>query len=155
MTKSSGSTVYELNNRPTIEIYRKYLGDEVANNPLKFGIEFPILFNEADVDVARAPVAFDKSSGSLTYAGDIPEGTTVKFGFANIPHIEQENQNDLIKEFKHYNEGVYIYSCAARRQALGTFLNKEISNLNKIAPTSGFITYGEFFHDQIHCNISF
>ena len=34
----------------------------------------------------------------------------------------------------------------------GNYLKNEIFNLNQIAPTSGFITYGEFFHDSKSCN---
>ena len=155
VTKSLGSKVYELNGEPALDIYRRYLGNEVASNPLEYAMEFPLLFSDIDIDIARAPVAFDEESGALTYAGDIPQGTKVKFGFANIQHIEQENQKELMQTYNYYNEAIYIYSCAARRQILGDFLNEEIEYLNNIAPSSGFITYGEFFHDQINCNNAF
>ena len=155
VTKSQGATVYEINHQPALEIYRKYLGEEVASNPLVYGIDFPLMFSGTTIDIARDVIAFDKENGALTYAGDIPEGTKVKFGFANIQHIEEANHKELQQTFKYYNEGVYIYSCAARRQILGDVLSTEISHLNHIAPTTGFITYGEFFHDSIRCANSF
>ncbi|WED23437.1 PAS domain S-box protein [Vibrio sp. JC009] len=153
ITKSEGNTVYEINGKPTLDIYEKYLGAEVASNPAVYGNSFPLLFTKTKVNIARGPVAADKTTGSVTYAGDVPQGTTVRFGFANAQQIEKENQKDLLQRYEFYNEAAYIYSCAARRQIIGVSLNSEIRYLNKVAPTSGFITYGEYFHDKINvCN---
>ena len=152
VTKSVGDKVFELNGKPIIDIYRYYLGDDVADNLLTLGYEFPLIYNDNGVDIARALVAFDINDGSITFAGYIPQDTYVKFGYANIQHIEKSNREDLLKEFKFKNEGLYIYSCAARRRMLGGFLNEELSSLDNIAPTTGFITYGELFHDTNSCD---
>lgn len=151
VTKSNGTEVFEINGKSVFDIYKRYLGDEIAKNILKYGIEFPLIFKIGDIDVARAPIAFNPSSGSLTFAGEIPEGTHVRFGYADVEYIEDRNQDFLSQRFHHRQEGIYIYSCSARRQMLGTYLNHELADMNQIGTTSGFITYGEFFHDGLQC----
>lgn len=151
VSKSDGVKVYEINNRPIIDVYRYYLGDHVADDLLTLGIEFPLIFKSYGTEVARALVAFDKDEGSISFAGNIPTGVSVRFSYANIEHIENETKNLLLSDFTSKNEGIYIYSCASRRQVLDVFLNEELSNLNNIAPSTGFITYGEFFHDSRSC----
>jgi hypothetical protein len=124
VTRSEGIKVYEINNRPAVEIYRYYLGDDVADNLLTFGIEFPIIFQDNGVDVARALVGFDNEEGSISFAGNVPQGISVKFAYANVEHIEKQNREMLLNDFKYKNEAIYIYSCGARRQMLGAFLVK-------------------------------
>ncbi|MEJ2501676.1 MAG: FIST C-terminal domain-containing protein, partial [Campylobacterales bacterium] len=79
---------------------------------------------------------------------EVPEHAGVRFGYANIEHIEHLNKAMLSEEFTTAREGIYVYSCGSRRQMLGGFLNDELAYINQIAPTAGFITYGEFFHDM-------
>jgi PAS domain S-box-containing protein len=152
VTKSEASTVYEINGEKAVDIYEHYLGKDVSENILTFGIEFPIIFKSNGIDVARAAIAVDYENGSITFAGEIKQNTKIKFGFANVEHIETKNKEILKEEFTNKSEAIYIYSCSARRLMLGNYLKNEIFNLNQIAPTSGFITYGEFFHDSKSCN---
>jgi len=152
VTKSHEAEVLEIDHKSPIDIYTHYLGKDIADNILEYGIEFPLLFNIGDVEIARAPIAFNQEMGSVSFAGEIPQGTSVRFGHANIEHIEHQNKEILSREFEYKNEAIYIYSCGSRRQMLGTFLNEELEYINQIAPTSGFITYGEFFHDQQGCH---
>jgi len=152
VTKSKDSTVYEINNKKALDIYREYLGEEIASNMLTYGIEFPLIYNQNETSIARAAVAVDETQGSITFAGDIDEGSKVKFGYANIDYITNQNKVDLQKQFNSTHEAIYIYSCGSRRQMLGSFLNDEIATINQIAPTTGFITYGEFFHNSNSCH---
>ncbi|HEX5330651.1 PAS domain S-box protein [Sulfuricurvum sp.] len=151
VTKASGNVVYEINHQSPLALYAHYLGDDVAENILKFWNEFGLIFKIGDIDVARAVVSFDKESGSITFAGGISEGTSVKFGYANIEHIEKLNHQILSRQFNHKKEAIYVYSCGARRQILGKYYKDELSILDQIAPTTGFMTYGEFFHDAHTC----
>ena len=151
VTKSSGSTVYEINGERVLDIYDHYLGSDISGNILEYGIEFPLIYEQGGVLVARAAVAVDVEAGSITFAGEIPEGVEVTFGYANVEHIERNNRVKLEETFRYRQEGIYIYSCGSRRQMLGSFLGDEIACINQVGPTSGFITYGEFFHDAASC----
>ncbi len=148
VTKSAGSKVFTINNKPVIEIYRHYLGHDIAEHFLELGSQFPLVFNVNGVDIARAIIATDSESGGVIFAGNIPEGTVVHFACANIEHIENENRKILENEYAFENEAAYIYSCASRRLLLGNYLNDELGYIHQIAPTCGFITYGEFYHSK-------
>lgn len=154
ITKANGNEVFEINEQRAIDVYRHYLGGEIAERFLEYGINFPLIYTRESVEIARALVGFDAKLGSITFAGEIPEGTEVRFGFANIEHIASLNREILSDSYPHAQEAIYVYSCGTRRQMLGTFLNDELSQINHIAPTSGFITYGEFFHDSSACQNS-
>ncbi|MEJ2501103.1 MAG: FIST N-terminal domain-containing protein, partial [Campylobacterales bacterium] len=57
VTKARGGEVFEIDGQNPVEVYRHYLGDDVADNILQYGIEFPIIFTSDGVDIARAAVA--------------------------------------------------------------------------------------------------
>lgn len=147
VTKAEGTRLYELDNKPVVDVYQHYLGKEIADDLLVEGIEFPLIYNNNGIDIARAPVAIHED-GSITLAGSFEEGTKVRFGYADVEQIDAFNKNEFIKIYPDKMEGIYIYSCVARRMNLGKYLDDEISIVQNIAPTSGFITYGEFFHDM-------
>ncbi|WP_373070049.1 PAS domain S-box protein [Sulfurimonas sp.] len=151
VTKSDGSRVYEINNKNISDIYEHYLGREIRDEILSKGIEFPLICEENGVEVARAPVGVN-DDGSIVFAGDLLDGTKVKFGYANIGFIEDYNHKNLLDEFEHKSEAVYIYTCAARRSMLDKYLDDEVSIINEVGPTSGFVTYGEYFHDAKSCS---
>ena len=144
VTKADKSTIYEINNQKAQDVYRTFLGDEVANSLPGSAVEFPLIFNEEDIDIARAPVAVGEN-GELIMAGHIKEGNTVKFGFGDVA----ENDANVVKTIKSFSqnpvESIFIYSCSARKYFLQGHLNSEFEMLQRIAPTSGFITYGEFY----------
>lgn len=150
VTKSENSTVYEINNQKVVDIYKHYLGDDISNELPASGVEFPLIFNEDGIDIARAPVALG-DDGSLIMAGHVKEGSSVKFGFGDI----FENDASIVKTISELSdnpvESIFIYSCSARKYFLGDNLNNEFEMLQTIAPTSGFITYGEFFNHN-KCN---
>ena len=146
VTKSDENIVYEINNQSAISIYKKYLGKEISDALPQSGIEFPLIFVEQGVNIARAPITLGKDD-SLVMAGYIKEGSEVKFGFANISYIENENLKSIHEKEHKTSEGMYIYSCSTRKKFLGEYLNDELSLLNNICPTSGFMTYGEFYYD--------
>nr|WP_321267946.1 PAS domain S-box protein [uncultured Sulfurimonas sp.] len=153
VTKSDGSRLYEIDNKNVLDTYEYYLGKEIRDNILQYSTEFPLIFKDNGIDVARAPIVVH-DDGSLTFAGELQEGTKIKFGYANIEYIDEFNQQKLLDEYKYKSEAIYVYSCSARRSMIGNYLNDEISIINSLAPTSGFITYGEFFHNSKSCSNS-
>ncbi len=150
ITKADKSIIYEINNQKAQDIYRHFLGDDVANNLPISGIEFPLIFNEDGINIARAPIAVGNNK-ELIMAGHIKEGISVKFGFGDI--IENEKSAiEIVENFsKNPVESIFIYSCSARKYFLKEHLKSEFIMLEKIAPTSGFITSGEFF-EKNRCN---
>jgi signal transduction histidine kinase len=144
VTKAVENVVYSIDNMTPTEIYKKYLGEEIESKLPATGIEFPLIINRKGNKIARAVVG-KNDDGSLVFAGNIKKGDKVYLGYGNIDHI-------LGNRFNLYDDlsttpiqSIFIYSCMARKRLLGDDILNEIIPLSKVAPTSGFFTYGEFF----------
>lgn len=152
VTKAIKNRVYEIEGMSAVDIYGKYFGYELANKLPKVGIEFPLIFEKDGVSVGRA-VLYKHNDGSLTFAGNIPVGTEVRFGVGNIEKILQNSNyhiDQMLTDLKYESEAVFIYSCMARRRFMNDNIIDELEILNKIGNVSGFFTYGEFFHSEDH-----
>jgi diguanylate cyclase (GGDEF)-like protein/PAS domain S-box-containing protein len=150
VTKSHNGHVFEINHQKTIDIYEHYLGKEIVESLPLAAIEFPLIFEKHGTQVARGPImTFD--DGSILFAGNIDEGTKVKFGFGDVETIKNkscENGRDLAN---YPIESIFVYSCSARKELMGKDLEVEFNVLSNLAPSVGFFTYGEFFHTK-HSN---
>jgi len=145
VTKAKGSTLYEIDNMPVIEVYRKYLGDDIVKDLPSSCMPFPLILYRDGVLVARDPISVKKDENALVFAGLFEEGDIVRFSFANIEELT-DNLEDIFNNLNAMPvEGVYIYSCSARKALLQEKLVSELNVLESLAPTSGFFTFGEYF----------
>lgn len=145
VTKAVENRVYSIDNISPTQIYKKYLGSEIEEHLPATGIEFPLIINRGESKIARAVVG-KHDDGSLTFAGNVKKGDKVYLGYGNIENI-LDNRFDLYNEIsKSPFEAIFIYSCMARKRLLGEDIQNEILPLTKIAPVSGFFTYGEFYY---------
>ncbi|MDP3118884.1 MAG: FIST N-terminal domain-containing protein [Sulfuricurvum sp.] len=149
VTKSVGNVLYELDNEPVKDVYSKYLGANVVESMPASTIEFPLIMHESGIDIARSMIALT-DNGGIVYAGNMPEGSNVRFGVGS-PNMLVDNSKITSKLAKESPiEGLFIYSCSARKAFLGKDLEAEFIPLSKIAPLAGFFTYGEFYHGTDH-----
>jgi len=151
--KSKKNIVYQIDGITPYELYKKYLGDDIAKKLPSIGIEFPLIItDDKNLKKARAVLA-KNNDGSLIFAGNINEGSKVKFGIGNSDVILKDSQN-LTKVLARSNvEGMFIYSCMARRRFLESQANIDVKYFSKIANVSGFFTYGEFFTNNNRFNL--
>ena len=147
ITKSEANRVYEIDAIKAVDIYAKYLGDNIVKNLPKVGIEFPLIVKRKNLKVPRA--VLDKhEDGSLTFAGNINTGDKVTFGYGNIETILSYSR-DIKEHLTQSNpESIFIYSCMARKTLLQTSIELELFPLSKITNVSGFFTYGEFYSNK-------
>ncbi|MEA3370363.1 MAG: diguanylate cyclase, partial [Campylobacterota bacterium] len=145
VTKCEGNILYELDGMPIFDIYKKYLGDDVMENFPESSMEFPLIVKKDHIYVGRDPLV-KTGDDAVMYAGNFELGDIVRFSFGNIEDITDETQ-EYFEKFKNLPaEAVFIYSCAARKSLMGEKLEDEISILESLAPSTGFFTYGEYFH---------
>ncbi|MDF1882864.1 EAL domain-containing protein [Sulfurimonas sp. SAG-AH-194-C21] len=153
VTKAINNRVYEIEGMTTVDIYAKYMGHELAARLPQIGIEFPLVFEVDGVLVGRA-VLLKHDDGSLTFAGNIHEGTKVRFGIGDIADILKNisyKTRKILSEVEHKPEAVFVYSCMARRRFMKEYMQDELEILSNIGAVSGFFTYGEFYHEG-KCN---
>jgi len=147
VTSSDKNRVYSVDNIPTTELYKKYLGEEIEQMLPATGIEFPLIIKKYGINVARAVLA-KHNDGSLSFAGNVEEGSKVQFGYGNIEAILGDSAKTLNALAQNPVESIFIYSCMARKRLLGAGIEAELAPLETLAPTAGFFTYGEFFYEK-------
>jgi len=150
VTKAIKNRVYEIDGISTVDIYKKYMGPELAENLPQVGIEFPLIMVQDGVSVGRA-VLFKHDDGSLTFAGNIKEGEKVRFGVGNIETILKNsdyNVQKMLDTMPSKSEALFVYSCMARRRFMKNYIDDELEVLSSIGNVSGFFTYGEFFSQK-------
>ena len=140
VTKADKNRVYTIDNIPALDFYAKYLGEEIAKLLPSVGIEFPLIIEKDGKKLARAVVKKHEDK-SLSFAGNIPEGSEVYFGVGD----KDEIISNPIKCDEINVESFFIYSCMARRRFLPEIIENELRPFAILAPTCGFFTYGEFF----------
>ncbi len=146
VTKADENRLYELDHTPVIEVYRKYLGDDIADQLPHSATEFPVIILDGDVEVCRTPLqTFD--DGSMLMFGNVNEGEKVRFSLGNIDSIINET-NMRSRTYANFQpEAMFCYSCAGRIGFLQEKVSLELEPLNRIAPITGFFTYGEITHN--------
>ncbi|MDP4088696.1 MAG: diguanylate cyclase [Bacillota bacterium] len=144
VTKADKSRVYTIDNIPADRAYETYLGVKDITN-YESARAYPLVMDRHGVTTARI-AGYNYEDGSLDFFGDIKEGEKVRFSYGHVENIS-ENIERLCKEvMMHPSEGIFIYSCSCRRSFLGDSIEIETAPLQKIAPSAGFYTFGEFFH---------
>jgi len=146
VTKSEGSRVYELNNRPIKDVYAEVLGEFAVENMPASTIEFPLVFEQNGMLIARSMLNVS-SDGSILYGGNLDEGTEVYFAIGSRTLVNKYNAKEQLQDEASL-QACFIYSCIARKQFLDKELEKTFRLIDQKAPTSGFFTYGEFFYSE-------
>jgi diguanylate cyclase (GGDEF)-like protein len=149
VTKAVNNRVYEIDGMSAVDIYSKYMGHALAAKLPQVGIEFPLIFEVDGVLIGRA-VLLKHEDGSLTFAGNIKEGTKVRFGVGDIEDILKNTNyttRKMLSKINYNPEAVFVYSCMARRRFMKEYIFDELDILSSIGKVSGFFTYGEFYHE--------
>ncbi len=144
VTKAIKNRVYTIEDKTAHETYAHYLGPNIADKLPSIGIEFPLIIKKDGVAVARACLGIE-DDGSLIFAGNINEGDLVRFGYGNSESILKYKNDNVDKLLDVPVESIFIYSCMARRRFMPDDIEMETKAFSKIASTSGFFTYGEFY----------
>ena len=146
ITKSKKNLLIQLNNRPVLDTYAKYLGEYILHKLPKIGVEIPFVLERDGIKIARAVIG--KQHNKLLFAGNLNKGEKVQFGIANISNTQKE----MRKMEKLINnspiETIFIYSCMARKSSMKLETERELKKVSEYSNSVGFFTYGEFFSQK-------
>ena len=150
ITKSVDNVVYEVDNQPALDLYKKYLGEHAKDLPVS-GLRFPFSIRETETDkaVTRSVLAVSEEEKSLTFAGDVPEGSFARLMKANIDGLIEGAEiaaNNATS--RHKNSALcLVVSCVGRRMVLKQLADDEIEGISHILGDKvslvGFYSYGE------------
>jgi len=156
VTKASNNRIYTIDNIKAVDVYKKYLGSEVAASLPMSAYQFPLILIKNGVEVAKVPYSCN-SDGSLDFLSNVKTGDKIKFGYENINMLINDSLNIYNELVKSDAKILFVYSCFVRRSFMGEKTNIEINLLNNISPTFGFFTYGEFFtvnNENVSLNVA-
>lgn len=152
ITRSTGNVLYELDGRAALALYREYLGDMADGLPAT-GLRFPLSFRagaDGQRRLVRTVLAVDDAQGSMTFAGDMPEGCLAQLMRANLDHLVDgaEQAATLARRSGGEQPGLAIaISCVGRRMVLGERSEEETETTLETLPAGtrqiGFYSYGE------------
>jgi len=153
VTKSKDNILYELDGHPALTLYKKYLGDRAEGLP-GTGLLFPLAIkNDEEVDgyTVRTILGISEEDNSITFAGNIPEGVSVRLMSANFDRlIDGAADAAHCVNRDEYTTGPIVniaISCVGRRLILGQRAEEEIEVVSEELPDNteqiGFYSYGE------------
>lgn len=153
ITKSKDNILYELDSQPALEIYKRYLGDKASELPAS-GLLFPLELKATTDSLeskVRTILAVNEQDQSITFAGDVPEGSFVTLMKANYDRLIDGATNAAESVFlENYNDEEILsiaISCVGRRLVLKQRTEEELEATLDILPAKtkqvGFYSYGE------------
>jgi hypothetical protein len=153
VTKSVDNILYELDNKPALDIYKTYLANKAKDLPAS-GLLFPLELQEdkmLDIKTVRTILAVNEEEKSIIFAGDIPEGSFVSLMKANHDRLIEGAYDASKKLDLSTYEGEDILSiaisCIGRKLVLKQRVEDELEatleNLPKNTKQVGFYSYGE------------
>lgn len=153
ITKSAGNVLLELDGEPALDLYERYLGEEEAKGLPGTALLFPLQICNPDRpenDIVRTVLAVDRDKGSMTFAGDVPEGWTAQLMRGNFDRLSA-GAADAARQ-AHPGVGAsdtvaILVSCIGRRLLMGQRATDELeaagSELGNGTLRLGFYSYGE------------
>lgn len=152
ITRSEGNVLYELDGKPALSLYRQYLGTQGAHLPAS-GLMFPLSLRLPDTGerVVRTILGIDEAAGSLTFAGDVPQGNQARLMKANFDRLVDgaaqagSASRHMLRDAR--PELAILISCVGRRLVLQQRTEEEVEAVREVlggAPVlTGFYSYGE------------
>jgi hypothetical protein len=152
VTRAEANVVHELDGQPALDLYERYLGDLAAGLPGS-GLLFPLAISDGPDGEAlvRTMLAIDRHAGTITFAGDVPEGWTAQLMQANVDRLvdgaaQAAAQTAAMSQVVGECLAVAV-SCVGRRLVLKERVEEELEVARDGLPAGaqlvGFYSYGE------------
>jgi hypothetical protein len=150
ITKSSQNVLYEIDGGSALDLYKEYLGtyaDELPGSALLFPLSLRLV--NSDQTLVRTILNVDNEQKTMTFAGNLPEGSKVRFMKANFEKLIGASSTAAEKSFDAAKapDLAILISCVGRKLILQERTEDEVIAAKGIfgADTciTGFYSYGE------------
>jgi len=151
VTQSNYNTLFQLDDRLALDLYKDYLGkyaDDLPGSALLFPLS--IRATNDSPTLVRTILTIDEKRKSMTFAGDIPQGACVRFMRANLDRLIDASAvaaQRALQRTESPPELALLISCVGRKLVLGQRTEEEIEVARDIfgeTPVmTGFYSYGE------------
>lgn len=163
VTRSVSNVLYEIDGKSALEIYKRYLGPEAESLPGS-ALLFPLAVKlpGAKESVVRTILSIDELNGSMTFAGDIPAGSQVRFMKANFDKLTTAAASAALQTgfaADHPPRLALLVSCVGRKLILQGRTEEEVEAIDEVFKQqtllTGFYSYGELspFVSETKCQL--
>ncbi|WP_417353402.1 FIST signal transduction protein [Flavobacterium alkalisoli] len=151
ITKSEGNILYEIDGKPALNLYKKYLGDKAEELP-QASLLYPlnVTIPGKEVPVVRTILNIDNDAQSMILAGDAPEESLVQLMMATVDGIaDGANKAALyaMHNRKTMPQVALLISCVGRKLVMNQRVEEEIEQVKEMigdtTTITGFYSYGE------------
>jgi hypothetical protein len=150
ITKAVKNIVYEIDGKHALDLYKEYLGVYASELPGS-ALQFPLGIITDREPLVRTVLGIDEADKSMTFAGNINEGDTVRIMKANFTKLfnaaTTSSTNALTPFTDKPPEFALLISCVGRKMVLRDRIDDEIETCRNIlgagTAISGFYSYGE------------
>jgi hypothetical protein len=149
VTRSDGNTLYDLDGKPALDLYKEYLGAEAANLPAS-ALLFPLRIHPKDEpqsSLVRTVVGVDAAKKAMIFAGTIPQGHIAQVMIGNFDHLIAGAGRAAKKAVIPEAKLAILVSCIGRKLLLGQRIGDEVEAVSEVlgeaCRTTGFYSYGE------------
>jgi hypothetical protein len=157
VTRSEKNVVYEMDGKPALPLYRMYIGEHYAKGLPGTGLKFPFAVIEEgkrDVEKIRTLGAIDPVNNSVSFFGNVDEGSTIRMcqtnhdrlveGAGQAAHLVTGN----LTETSTNQPGLALcVSCVGRKGVMADLTSDEVNEVKQIlgpqTSLTGFYSYGE------------
>tara|TARA_R110002126_G_scaffold291189_4_gene450846 strand:+ start:8659 stop:9798 length:1140 start_codon:yes stop_codon:yes gene_type:complete len=163
VTKSDANILYELDGKPALDLYKKYLGEKSKDLP-GAALLYPLKVKSSDEkkSIVRTILNINEEENSMILAGDILENSKVQLMMTNVDSIVNAAEIGAEKALEHRANKpdlAILVSCIGRKLVLDQRVEEEIEEvievIGKEATVCGFYSYGEIapFNDEKNCQL--
>ncbi len=160
VTKAIKNVLYELDGKTALSLYMQYLGEYAAGLP-GTALLFPlsVQIDEEQAPLVRTILSIDQEKQSMTFAGNIPEGATVRLMRAGVDNLVDavalaaENAVQFHKNTK--PQLAILISCVGRKIIFKNRIDEELEEAREFFEDTiitGFYSYGEISPAFPHLN---
>lgn len=152
ITRSEGNVLFELDERSALDLYKQYLGEHAKALPSS-ALLFPLSIRTQDNpdQLVRTILAVDDEQGSMTFAGDVPEGAYARFMKANFDRLVDgafgAAKTSIDVSGDPAPDLAILISCVGRKLVLKQMVEDEVESVREVlgeqTTLTGFYSYGE------------
>ena len=151
ITKSDKNVLFDVDAEKALDLYKRYLGtfaEELPGSALMFPMSMRV--PGADKYLIRTILGVDEGEKSMVFAGNMPEGSTVRLMRGDIQKLIGASAiaaKDSLESLKnHKPQLTLLLSCVGRKIIMDTKVVEEVlaaeEILDKDCTIAGFYTYG-------------
>lgn len=163
VTKSKANVLYELDNKPALDLYKKYLGDKSKDLP-GAALLYPLKVksDNEEQSIVRTILNIDEKNHSMILAGNVLEGQKVQLMMTHVDSIvnaSEEAASNANKIRVKDPELAILVSCVGRKLVLDQRVEEEVEEVieaigDKVT-ICGMYSYGEIapFDGEKKCQL--